>query len=191
MVPFIAGIWIISLVFGSAEPFLTTLAYASYKKVNVTSTNCPKPKEQTQMMVAIDQESLGLLTPDDLKEIGIDPTFLDSLRDDMEMKNRKQQSRPRRQAPCFINSFSGQIIVQNNNADDVKRRSDWCSFYINESYLEYTTMALTIFSFIFIAICYGNIFKEIHRSKDRVSTRKNVRKLVMTTVMLLGAYSIW
>ena len=72
---------------------------------------------------------------------------------------------------------------------DTHNNLNWCTFYIkNKVWLEFTVMTLTLACFIFLIICYGRIFKEVFVRIE--PSERNTRKLVMTTFLLLGAFTV-
>ena len=68
---------------------------------------------------------------------------------------------------------------------------DWCSFFsTNKMWLEICVMILTLLCFVFLIICYGIIFTKVSHQTIAASHR-STKKLMVTTIILLGAYTIW
>ena len=65
----------------------------------------------------------------------------------------------------------------------------WCSIlHPTRGWLEFSVMTMTLICFIFLTFCYGHIFKEVFGKTN--SAERNTRKLVLTTFLLLGAFTM-
>ena len=69
--------------------------------------------------------------------------------------------------------------------------TSWCNYYVHAPHLEYTVVGFSFLCFIFMALCYGKIFREIYSNTNQNLPRHNIRKLVTTTFLLVGTFTIW
>lgn len=77
--------------------------------------------------------------------------------------------------------------------DDEKRlaeQADICTFFsIKKMWFDICVLGLALLCFAFLTVVYGVILKKVSGRMDAGKT--TIRKLIFTTVILLGAFVVW
>ena len=104
--------------------------------------------------------------------------------------NVKENNRMLKAIESFL-SVADPYINKQFSEKQKQATDGYCSFNnANKVWTESTAVVCALSCFFFLIWCYATIFKEVANQSLGSSRRRSIRKLVLTTLLLLGAFSL-